>query len=267
MSIQVRFVYLVLLVALVPLGVSTFRGGDDDDVSERLQRTLESLGESEENLSEPSSVDEFFNRMPGHRIEGAALAHDSWMHWSFALASSIVFFPLILAIFPCKKAEVPGILLVGLFSATIGIVLLLVVQWIADWTQGRLYMGRSILVVFFYIAKFIGFSYWAALDPENGFIMSCFGFTLGVGLCEEICKALPLLYRYRAVRELSLKSACLWGLASVAGFGISEGITQSSDFYNGIKAVRSSRSPWCSTACAIRFSRRVSRALLSSSPF
>jgi RsiW-degrading membrane proteinase PrsW (M82 family) len=123
---------------------------------------------------------------------------------------------------------------VTVFTATIGIALLLGVQLLANWTQGRIWTGRSIVVVLFYIAKFIGFSYRAANDPENGFLLSCFGFTFGVGMCEELCKALPILYRYTKKGELPWKTACLWGLASGVGFGVSEGITYSSDFYNGV---------------------------------
>jgi RsiW-degrading membrane proteinase PrsW (M82 family) len=94
--------------------------------------------------------------------------------------------------------------------------------------------GRSIVVILFYIVKLIGYSYRAALDPENGFFLSFLGFTFGVGFCEEVCKALPLLWHYRRPTDLAWRGAFLWGLASGAGFGISEGITYASDYYNGI---------------------------------
>jgi RsiW-degrading membrane proteinase PrsW (M82 family) len=156
------------------------------------------------------------------------------MHWGFALASGIVFLSAILMIFPRRREEVSKILLVTAFTATVGIFLLLAFQWIASATEGVWLRGRGIVMIFFYIAKFIAYSYSAALEPANGFIASFFGFTLGVGLCEELCKALPLLYRYRTAGELTIKTACLWGLASGVGFGVSEGISYSSDFYNGI---------------------------------
>jgi RsiW-degrading membrane proteinase PrsW (M82 family) len=227
-----RFVYLVLLLALIPLAYSTLTR-NADEFSQRLERTLEAHPESREKVDELSK-DEFLDLLPDHRLEGALLSADSWAHWGFALLSSGVFFAVLLVIFPRGRREVPGILAVGAFTATIGIVLLLGFQAVADWTQGTWVTGRSILVIFFYLAKFIGFSYRAALDPENGFLLSCLGFTFGVGLCEEMCKALPLLYRYKS-RELPWKTACLWGLASGVGFGVSEGITYSSNFYNGIQ--------------------------------
>jgi RsiW-degrading membrane proteinase PrsW (M82 family) len=73
-----------------------------------------------------------------------------------------------------------------------------------------------------------------ALDPEMGFIPSFIGFTLGVGLCEELCKAIPILIYYKIGNKQTWRGAFLWGLASGAGFGVSEGIMYSADFYNGL---------------------------------
>jgi RsiW-degrading membrane proteinase PrsW (M82 family) len=108
------------------------------------------------------------------------------------------------------------------------------VQWIAEATYGRIIVGRSIIVLLFYIVKFIGFSYRAAMDPDNGFLLSFFGFTFGVGLCEELTKALPVVFYVRGGNKLDWRGACLWGLASGIGFGVAEGIMYSSEFYNGL---------------------------------
>jgi RsiW-degrading membrane proteinase PrsW (M82 family) len=101
-------------------------------------------------------------------------------------------------------------------------------------TQGLWIQGTGTFTVIFYILKFIGYSYRSALDPDSNFVLSFLGFTCGVGLCEELCKALPLIWYYRHCDTLSWRSACRWGLATGAGFGISEGITYASDFYNGL---------------------------------
>jgi len=50
--------------------------------------------------------------------------------------------------------------------------------------------GHGIATLIFYVIKLIGFSYHAADDPENGFLLSFLGFTIGVGLCEEFTKAM-----------------------------------------------------------------------------
>ena len=80
----------------------------------------------------------------------------------------------------------------------------------------------------------IGLSYRAALDPENGFWVSFLGFTAGVGLCEEICKAVPVVWRDCRNTDDNWRGAFLWGLASGAGFGIAEGVIYSANYYNGI---------------------------------
>ena len=52
------------------------------------------------------------------------------------------------------------------------------------------------------------------LKPRDGshcFIGSVLGFTFGVGLCEEVCKALPLLWLYRRPSAQSWRGAFLWG--------------------------------------------------------
>src|SRR5262249_20877134 len=70
--------------------------------------------------------------------------------------------------------------------------------------------------------------------PENGFFLSFIGYTCGVGLCEEVVKALPLFWIYRRGTEQTWRGAFLWGLASGAGFGIAEAIMYSGRYYNGI---------------------------------
>jgi RsiW-degrading membrane proteinase PrsW (M82 family) len=126
---------------------------------------------------------------------------------------------------------------VGLFTATVGIVFLLIVQAVALATQNVIIIPRGIIGILFWVVKLIGFSYRAAADPDNGFLLSFLGYTLGVGLCEELCKALPVIVRYHTPREDSWRSAYLWGLASGAGFGLAEGVIYASDFYNGIHGV------------------------------
>jgi RsiW-degrading membrane proteinase PrsW (M82 family) len=155
------------------------------------------------------------------------------MHWLYALVAAALFMGFLLVLASQGTAEPLHLLLIALFTATIGIVFLLFVQFAAEWTQGAWVGGRSIVVLIFYILKFIGFSYRAATDPSNGFLLSFMGYTFGVGLCEELVKALPLLWYYRQRNDQAWRGAFLWGLASGAGFGIAEGIMYSSRYYNG----------------------------------
>ena len=60
----------------------------------------------------------------------------------------------------------------------------------------------------------------AANDPSNGFTLSFLGFTCGVGLCEEMTKAIPVLVRTKSIpgqADLSWRGSCLWGMASGLG--------------------------------------------------
>lgn len=227
-------VYWVLILAFIPLAASmAFK---QDDVKMRVVRTLQkNEGAAKALVSDQGiSMDDLLAALPEGKIEGAHLAYNTWVHWVYATIAAAGFFGLLMLMFPPGTVKPWHLLGVGLFTGTIGIVFLLGVQFVADMTQGVWLRGRGIVLLLFYIIKFIGFSYNAALDPDNGFLLSFLGFTCGVGLCEEICKAVPVLSQFIGRSGLSWRGACLWGLASGVGFGISEGIMYSSNHYNGI---------------------------------
>ncbi|HLJ92319.1 MAG TPA: hypothetical protein VKU02_03915 [Gemmataceae bacterium] len=251
-----QYAYWLLLLTFVPLAISLLHGAKEDTL-DRLVRSLEkSLPPEPEKASpkqkragkekkavpvvreEPDlpegSLDDLIARLPGGRIEGALLPRNSFMHWIFALLAGGVFLALTFLFFP-GAAQPHHLLTIAVFTATIGIVLLLVAQLLAGWTQGHIVIsGNIVILLLFWIAWAIGFSYRAALDPAVGLAASFLGFTFGVGFCEEVCKALPILWYYRVKGVLPWRTACVWGFASGAGFGVSEGITYSADFYNGI---------------------------------
>jgi RsiW-degrading membrane proteinase PrsW (M82 family) len=222
-------------LALLPLIFSVFT---KNDVKERFERMLAAdpkLAATIEQLEKRNAKDEeIFEALPDNRVTGAFVAHSSKIHWLFAVLSAAAFWGFLLLVYPMGNATSRGLWTVGVFTGTIGIVLLLGLQVAAEWSQGVTLTGRSIIVILFYIVKFIGFSYHAALDPSNGFLLSMLGFTFGVGFCEEACKLLPLLWHFKRTARLDLSGAVLWGLASGIGFGVSEGITYSADQYNGI---------------------------------
>lgn len=229
-----RWAHWLLVLLLFPLAGSIITR--PDDVPARWERTIEALDEPHraalERLPESATLDDVFEQLPGERIDGALLARGSKAHWAFAAAAALGFLAVCLA-FPRGGAAPAGLVGVAVFTATVGIALLLGFQLVADLTQGLWFKGRGWITLIFYVIKFIGFSYRAALDPENGFMASMVGFTCGVGLCEELCKALPLIWHYRSRATLDWRGALLWGLASGIGFGISEGVHYAGEFYNG----------------------------------
>jgi RsiW-degrading membrane proteinase PrsW (M82 family) len=246
-----EFLYLVLFLALIPLAVDTLWSKPAmKDFADRLATTAVEHPEIAPRLSDwanrlevgKADFDELFNILPEHQVAGALLPRDSHLHWLLAFVSAALFFGLLLALFPSAKVNRMALGGVGLLTATVGVLLLIGFQFAAEWTQGRMMVGRGILMLIFYIVKFIGFSYSCANDPSNGFLLSFFGYTLGVGLCEEVYKAMPLLARFQQLESPSRdasntwQSACLWGMASGVGFGIAEGILYSGSQYNGMSS-------------------------------
>jgi RsiW-degrading membrane proteinase PrsW (M82 family) len=220
-------------LTLIPLFFSLL--GAEEDVLHRVEKTIAAHPEVMEkaDAGEKSGA-ELFDLLPGGKLEGAHLSRHTWMHWVYALAAAGLFSFLILTLFERGEANVAHVLVVGITTATVGIFMLLAFQFVADLTQNLWLRGGGIVMLVFYLVKLIGFSYRAALDPANGFLSSFFGFTFGVGLCEEFTKAAPVFFKLRDGDDLGWRAACVWGLASGAGFGIAEGILYSSEHYNGV---------------------------------
>jgi RsiW-degrading membrane proteinase PrsW (M82 family) len=228
-------------LTLIPLAFSLLQKDEGrESTLARLEQTLEKSPPAVQTKVEKllnakdASLDDILTALPDQRLDGAHLPRRTWMHWLYALLAVLGFSSFILLMSTREDAAPGSILAIGLFTSTVGIFFLIVVQFFASWTEGRWVIGRGVLTILFYIAKFIGFSYRSALDPDSNFMLSFFGFICGVGLCEELCKALPLLVHFRRHPSLGWRGALLWGLASGAGFGIAEGIVYSSDRYNGI---------------------------------
>ena len=227
-----RWLPLLFTLTLVPLVLSMF--SKEEDFEKRFLKTLSNNPDVVERAKAGElEGDQIILALPERRIEGAFLPKDTWAHWMYAAIAAACLWGAILLLYPLGNATSGQLWRIGIFTGTIGILMLIGIQYVAEYTQGLVIVGRSVLVIFFYILKFIGFSYRAALDRDNGFLMSMMGFTFGVGLCEELFKALPLLWHYRRKATIDLRGAIAWGLASGIGFGISEGIMYSSDFYNG----------------------------------
>jgi RsiW-degrading membrane proteinase PrsW (M82 family)/DNA-directed RNA polymerase subunit RPC12/RpoP len=241
-----RHLHWLLVLGLLPLAFSLLSPKGEEEREKQFRITLEQappevqlriiqlLDKLEKG---EGSREDLFDVLPDHKLAGAFLPQKSFAHWGFAFGSSVLFMAFFLLLSSQKTANPFHLLGFGFFTATVGILLLLLLQVLAEWSQGVWLRGGNIVVVIFYIVKFIGYSYQAALDPESNFFFSFMGFTLGVGFCEEVCKALPLLWHYRRPSSQSWRTAFLWGLASGAGFGIAEGILYSSRHYNGVSGL------------------------------
>ncbi|QEH34938.1 hypothetical protein OJF2_34830 [Aquisphaera giovannonii] len=236
-----EFLYLALILALVPLGISVLRP-EAKDFEARLETAVEHAdAETKARLGalearEGVGLGDLLEAFPGGKLDASAhLPHSTIVHWIYGAVAAAGFLGLALLLFPGERKVPHHLLLAGLFTATVGIVLLLGFQYAAAATQGVWIRGRGIIVLLFYVVKFIGWSYASASDPGANFWLSFLGYTCGVGLCEELCKALPILSQYFGGNDrMGWRNAALWGLASGAGFGVAEGIMYSSRYYNGI---------------------------------
>jgi RsiW-degrading membrane proteinase PrsW (M82 family) len=183
-------------------------------------------------LPADATLDDVLAALPDHKLEGALLPSDTWIHWGFAFASGAGFFGLVLLLFPPGHTKIWHLLVVGVLTGTAGILLLLGFQWIAF--HMPLFRGTGVITLLLDIVWLIGQSYAMALG-DHGLVVSALGFTAGVGFCEEACKALPLIFVARTTGFFTWRSAMIWGLISGVGFGVSEGITYSHDYYNGVQ--------------------------------
>lgn len=171
---------------------------------------------------------------------GAYFSVGTIAHWVFAFFSSVVFLSLLLVMFNGGFALVKALVLRGVFVGTIGVFLLLGFQWVAEYSlQLRITHGDAVSSIVFYVVQFIGFSYRCTCDPSAGPFLTFIGYTAAVGLCEEVCKALPILRDSENgdacdLGRLGWRGACLSGLACGVGFGVAEGIHYAQNYYNGV---------------------------------
>ena len=235
------YLYWLLLIALVPQLMYALaprnENGEDDSVAARLMRTLKAHPDARErirDLPDEANLEDIFDVLPGGRLDGAFLPRHTFVHWAFAAASAGAYFALLFLLFPGAAAWRKRLFYTAMLMGTLGIFLLLGFQQIARATQGVLVVRGGLFALIFYIVKFIGYSYRAALDPNSNIVLSFGGFTCGVGLCEELVKSAPLIVHYRCRASHSWKLALLVGLACGIGFGVGEGVIYCGDFYNGI---------------------------------
>ncbi len=230
-----EYAYWLLFFALVPLVFSLIGSKDEKSIKDRIESTFENASEQQiERAKAAKTLPELLAAAPEGKIEGAHLAHDSTMHWVYAGIAIVGFLLLLLLFFSVERANPLHLLGIGLFTGTVGIIFLLVVQFCSGFRFGIRGMRGGWITIILLILMFIGWSYSSALDPDSNFFLSAFGFTFGVGLCEELTKAIPLFFYFKRDAAMGWRGACLWGLASGVGFGVSEGIMYSANHYNGV---------------------------------
>lgn len=210
-------VYWVLPLALLPLAFSL--GQPDDDTPARFRRTLLDqpielrlrVELAEQGLN--ASLDDVLAPLPGQRIQGALLSRATDGHWLIALGAGMVMMALALSTFRSPETSPIVLIVVCLFTASVGYVILLSVEGLIAPTVHEV------------------------LEGQASFPLGLCAYILGVGLFEELAKALPILWRVQRAGPLRWRAACLWGLASGIGFGLAEGVQYSEGVYNGLASI------------------------------
>jgi RsiW-degrading membrane proteinase PrsW (M82 family) len=229
--------YMLFLLAFIPLVISVFFSSNDKPL-DRLQRTIDSLPADNRAKADRSlqlakegqaSLDDVFQYIPDHKVEGAWLPRETESHIALSIVTFVGFMFLLVVCFPKGYSRLVLMLLIALFTGTFGIMLLLLVQLCSS-------SGLAVVAAgpFGIIIALIGISYRVALDPAMPFFTSFLGFTFGVGLCEEIIKALPIFLMFLGRKRLRWHQCCALGMASGVGFGVAEGLHYASAFYNGL---------------------------------
>jgi RsiW-degrading membrane proteinase PrsW (M82 family) len=232
-ALKGRWWYVLFAITLLPLVFMLL--GRQDNIAERFARSFQRHPEVSSKLQQMDhipSMKELVSLLPEGRLEGSHLPVDTWRHWIYAAEAAAIFAILLVFLFPCGNTNQKHALLIALGMATGGIIFLISLQLIAICRPPMIYGG--IFFVITGLLNLIAFSYSAALDPSTSFLLSFVGFTLGVGLCEELTKALPTFFQVRSKNLLDWQGICYWGMASGIGFGLAEGIMYCSDFYNGV---------------------------------
>jgi RsiW-degrading membrane proteinase PrsW (M82 family) len=198
-------------LTLAPLLIYTFASPPEPPLKEAVRRATERSPGFRARLDSIRTLDELFEAMEIDRLDGALHSRFARPQWLYAAAAALGAWGLILLGFPLGRASSRHLWTVGLLIGTLGILLLLGVHQL----------------------PFVKAIYAAAMG-NTGFMTSLAGYLLGVGVCEELVKLLPLVIVFRRGAKLDVAGAAAWGLAMGAGFGVSEGIWYSGEFYNGL---------------------------------
>lgn len=221
-------VYWAIALLLLPLAVYLGRP-DKEDIPQKLERTIASCPPSVQDECRriwhavqkgEARLDDLFELLPGRRLLGAALPRHSSDHLLLALAAVAVFWLIVSLSFSPGSAKPGDLVKVGFFTGILGVGLLFILH---SWGPTAIFIRLCFLADDAHRPDL--FQTWAV-------------YTFGVGLFEEGVKLVPLIWYLSKHRRIGWRLACLWGLASGVGFGISEGIMYSDRMYNGIAGMQ-----------------------------
>jgi RsiW-degrading membrane proteinase PrsW (M82 family) len=229
--------YFVFLLGLIPL-VMSMMSGQDESILKQLEHAIntELKGDKQRKARNAldlakkgeAGLDDILGYFPNKKIKSAWFSRDTDKHYYLAMVCTVGFVLVTCVCLPKGFARLPLMLIIGVFTGVFGIGMLLIFQLIA--ASGFV----IILGPFAFIALLIGIAYRSLMDPDISFLQTLASYTFGVGLCEEIIKALPIFFVFLGRTRLRWHECFAMGMASGVGFGIAEGIHYSGMMYNGL---------------------------------
>lgn len=218
--------YIFILLASLPLFLGIVFD-DNTTVITRLEKTIQQLPRAEKQRANKvygeykrndADIEEVLQVLPGHRIQGAWQPLYSKWHFYLTGIATVSYFLMLGALFPHGFSRFPLKLGVALFTGTVGMALLFTIQAIA--MSGGVLVGGP----FGFFFALIGIAYNVIDIPDISFGMLFLANTLGVGLCEEVVKALPVFVLMLGRHRMKWYECCTLGFASGLGFGIVEAL-------------------------------------------
>jgi RsiW-degrading membrane proteinase PrsW (M82 family) len=229
--------YFVFLLAFVPLAYDVAKGNEDSPIA-RLEKAIDELHGDQRARARAileaakegtASLDDIFDFLPNKMVKGAWLPRDSDLHYTLGGVVAVLFMFLFGICIPKGFHRFILMMIIAAFTGTFGITILLITQFLAMFGVGLLMAGPFGIIIWM-----IGLAYRLILNPDMPFLPTFLGYTFGVGLCEEIIKALPIFFIFMGRKRLRWHECLSLGMASGAGFGIAEGIHYSGMMYNGL---------------------------------
>lgn len=231
--------YFVFVLAFIPLFLYMIQPNSEQNLVKLIEKGIDedlhgknkSLARKafEEAKKGRASLEEVINLFPNKKLKSAWLSRDSDLYLYLALVSTVGFLFVTCICLPKGFSRIPLMLMIGGFTGVFGIGMLLILQMLAQTGWGLVIGGPFAIIIYM-----IGIAYRALLDPDLPFINCLLSYTFGVGLCEEIIKALPIFLIFLGRSRQRWHECCALGMASGIGFGIAEGIMFSGSMYNGL---------------------------------
>lgn len=227
---------MFFILASVPLFLGILFE-DKDDVNTRLEKTIQALPKQAQTRAnkvyteykrDEAEIDEVLQVLPDKKIQGAWLPLYSKWHYYFTGIAAVVYLLLLGILLPKGFSKFHVKVFIAFFTGTAGMAMLFLIQSIA---LSRAAVGGGGLIGLFF--SLIGVAYNVVDNPDIGFVPLLLANIFGVGLCEELVKALPVFVYFMGRKRIRWHECCAVGMASGLGFGLVEAFTYG-QMYHGL---------------------------------